>query len=132
MPPFIYPDGINRINAKRRERRERVQWLQDAECVGQIDPIDLLSIPQGKGFKLEADLGRQCYNVENLAEMKTRNMTLISPVSRQPFTPNDIQRINNYIENNRRGGNKKKTYKKRKTNKTKRINKKRKTTRKIK
>ena len=97
-------------------------WIQDQDCVGQEDPVTMESIPEGKGFRLEAE--NRCYDASTLSEMKKRRVPLIGPMTRNPFTPNDLMRIDQYIRDNLNttssGGKKRTTNKKRKTRKTNR------------
>ena len=130
--PGQYPNyRLNNIHGRRRPSA----WNEDEDCVGQEDAITLAPIYSGRGFRLEAE--NRCYDVASLAEMRRLNNPLVGPMTRNPFTPNDIRRIDEYmnIHPNVRatGGQKRKTYKKRKTRKTrksmrgKRTNKNRKT-----
>ena len=67
-------------------------WVQDADCVGQEDPVSIDDIPDGRGFKLEAE--NHCYDALSLAEMRRNNRPLLGPRTRIPFTAKDINRIN--------------------------------------
>jgi len=94
-------------------------WRQDQACLGKKDPVTMEYIPHGRGFRLEAE--NRCYDAATLAEMRRLNNPLIGPMTRIPFTPNDITRINDYIRDykNLSGGGKKRKNNK-KQNKTKR------------
>lgn len=128
-PTYVYIEkGIN-IVIIRLPIKHGMAWVQDEECVGQDDPVSLTSIPYGRGFKLEAE--NRCYDAETLAQMKRLGTPLNGPLTRIPFTANDIIRIDNYIQDNPApiGGKKsmQKIQKKRKTQKTRKTKKTRKT-----
>lgn len=114
-----------------RERQEQMDWVPDKDCVGKEDPVSMELIPEGRGFRLEAENG-YCYDVKSLSSIKQTNRSPTGPRTRNPFTSNDINRINAY-ERISRGGKKKskKTNKKRKSiNKKRKDNKNKKTVKK--
>jgi len=106
-------------------------WSQDEDCVGQEDPVSMEPIPTGRGFRLEAE--NRCYDALTLSEMRRLNRPLVGPMTRIPFTQNDIRRINEFRTANptlrATGGKKRKTKITRRNKKTKmtRRNKKRRT-----
>jgi hypothetical protein len=109
-----------------------VPWIQDADCVGQEDSVIIESIPDGRGFRLEAE--NRCYDVESIAQMRRLRIPLVGPMTRNPFTEQDKRRIDDYITGHPNppsstGGKKRKT--RRKNGKTKKMkrSKKRKITR---
>lgn len=126
---YIRDLGPNPLNIRRS--RPPTRWPQDEDCVGQEDPVSMADIPPGRGFRLEAE--NRCYDALTLAEMRRLDRPMIGPMTRNPFTANDIRRIDEFrIANpNMRvtGGKKQKT--RRKLSKKKKINKKRKTSRRI-
>lgn len=109
-----------------------IPWTQNADCVGQEDPVTMDTIPDGHGFRLEAE--NRCYDALALAEMRRLNRPMVGPMTRIPFTPNDIQRIDAFRTANPtlrvNGGKKRRTRRKirkirknrRKTMRGKRIN----------
>jgi hypothetical protein len=85
-------DIINRNIEKLRIERERNIFVGDDECNGEEDPISLVPIPPGRGMKLKNTdpHSQQCYDVHSLKQLKLP----ISPLTRNPIVPLDIQRIN--------------------------------------
>lgn len=76
------------------QARATTLWTQDEDCVGQEDPVTMEAIPAGRGFRLEAE--NRCYDALTLAEMRRLNRPMVGPMSRIPFTQNDIRRINEF------------------------------------
>lgn len=70
-------------------------WPQNVDCVGQEDPVDHIPIPDGHGFRLQAD--RRCYHGNTLARIKRMDLDLVSPINHRNFTENDKMRVDNYI-----------------------------------
>ena len=101
----------------------KATWVEDKDCVGEEDPVTMDSIPEGQGFRLQAE--NRCYNAVTLAEMSRLNRPLVGPMTRIPFTKNDITRINEFRRANpgmrATGGKKRKTRKIRKNRKPKNI-----------
>ena len=98
-PGFIETSTITNLDSD-----SSIPWVEDEDCIGQDDAVSLEHIPEGRGFRLEAE--NRCYDAETLSEMKRLNRPLIGPLTRIPFTENDISRINNYIrdKSNQNGG----------------------------
>ena len=101
-------------------------WKSDADCENNEeieDPISLEKIPEGHGFRLEAEplpneSNGRCYDAEMLMKVKDN----ISPLYRAPFTEFDKKRIKAYkISKNAppstSGGKTKKSRKSRKSRK---------------
>lgn len=102
-------------------------WTQDADCVGQDDPVSMDTIPEGSGFRLEAE--NRCYDIETVAQMNRLGMPSVGPMTRKHFTPQDQTRIAQYVIINptapsrepSQGGKKRKTKRtRRKTRRTRR------------
>lgn len=73
-------------------------WNEDGDCVGEEDPVMMEPIPAGRGFRLEAE--NRCYDALTLAEMRRRNRPLVGPMTRIPFSENDIARVDAYRREN--------------------------------
>ena len=110
-------NDIIRSNYVIVKERSKIIWSSDEDCVGKEDPVSYEPIPNGRGFKLEAE-NDYCYDVETLSSIKRTNRQPVGPRTRNPFTENDIERINAYQRLSSGGKNKK--------NKTNKTNKKRK------
>jgi hypothetical protein len=85
----------------------------DMDCEGQEDPVSLEVIPQGRGFRLEAD--QKCYDANVIRQLMKNE----SPLTRAHFTEKDLQRKQSipFFQ----GG--KRTRKLRKSRKTKKVRK---------
>lgn len=118
---------ILNVNPPRQEapplpyNNNNTPWTQDADCVGEEDPVSMDTISEGRGFRLQAE--NRCYDVETMAQMKRLRRPLVGPMTRNPFTPEDKKRIDSYIRDHLHppaptGGKTRATHKKRKTKKT--------------
>lgn len=72
-------------------------WPQDEDCVGQQDPMSAAPIPNGQGFRLEAE--NRCYSANTLARIELEGRPLVGPMTQTPFTVNDKRRLEDYINN---------------------------------
>ena len=90
-------EGVNLEGAKGINLNQ-TRWTQDADCVGQEDPVSMDTIAEGRGFRLEAE--NRCYDVETMAQMKRLRRPLVGPMTRIPFTEADKRRIDGYIRDN--------------------------------
>lgn len=111
--------SLSNITNRFVQQTPSTPWREDKVCVGKEDPVSMEHIPSGRGFRLEAE--NRCYDAATLAQMRRLNNPLIGPMTRIPFTENDVRRVDDFIREYQhvsRGGKKKKNNKKQ--NKTKR------------
>lgn len=94
----------------------REEFIPDKICNGQDDPITLEPINPRDGIRLQCD--GTCYSIQNLAAWFRDGNSEMSP-KRAPYTQNDKNRIESYI--NTYGGkkHKKRITRKRKNGKSK-------------
>ena len=59
------------------------QWTQNADCVGQEDPVDRIPIPDGHGFRLEVD--NHCYHGNSIARIHRMGRALLRSQNKNSF-----------------------------------------------